>query len=133
MPFPIGHTAIGLAAFETEIPVNVVTVESATMSAIQHEPFNDFYANGGVVTLEQLVYQTLDKTIVDAIQLHDLGIFCSTDIPNPELDITAVFATNIANGDRNFLYHIVGITDALSASAEFQCDSFMLAVRYLVP
>ena len=132
---PTSSTPVGgLANFETEIPEFASVVENAKLSASQQESLNDFYGTGGEVVLEQLVYQNLDATAAsEGVVLHTLGTFCSTETPNPELDITETFAEDIANGDRDFLFRIVGITDELSAAAQFQCDSFTLTVQYLVP
>lgn len=123
----------GLLAFDTGLPSAIVGLESAELQASQSVPEGDFYASN-VVTLDQLEYQQIDPTVLDASVKADLGTFCSSaDVSTPSMDITSVLAVDLADGARSFLYRFSASGGVNNTYAVFHCEPYSLNVVYLLP
>jgi hypothetical protein len=110
------------------------TIESADFVATQEAEDGTFYASGGTVTLDKLVYQTIDDTILDAEVAVGIGTLAtSAAVATPSLSILAPFKTDVLAGTQRQLYRVSGPDGDTNTHPQFACAGFSFKTTYLVP
>jgi hypothetical protein len=123
------------AAFDTTpmgSPADIVTIESATLGAVQSAPDGDFYT-AHVVLAKKVQYQAIDKNVLSAAVTDNLGTFSSSAATNPSINVLSAFKPDIASGNQHQLYRLEPSGNADSSHAYFTCAGFTLKVTFLSP
>jgi hypothetical protein len=135
-PAIAGYT-YGIAEFDLVLPSDMAGVTGATLTVQQTSPNGAFYTSASV-QLNELTYKAITATnmgwILSQAVANAFGTLSSTYSTNSSLDITSVFASEIAAGQRNFLYQFASTkTAANNTYAVYYCGPLTLALKYLTP
>jgi len=85
----------------------------------------DLYEGGGTVKLDELAYQTIDDTILDAAVTSSIGTLAtSSSVARPSIGILTPFGADVTAGTQRQLYRLSSPNGATSTHPQFTCAGF---------